>query len=195
MKPEELAYNGAYLTPESAIKWMLAGNKCKDELGKEYYFKTVSFVRKHNDDEEYPVSVFKELKPILPGHNEQIKAEHEQALKNGKIVKLFCKWKRKELSQRWDECQTISDSGNLEYKLIYYRIDLSKLLSWSYSFGEGKEKWIKCGIHSWLDSTFCGVLPEPLITNMKLTVYNKETNKEELVDIPDSCLVEIEKDF
>ena len=202
MKPEELEYDGKFLTPESAIKWMLAGNTCINNFGKKSYFKNVSFVRKHNDGEEYQVTVFAELKPILPDPHADLKAEYEQAISNGKIVKVFYKHKH-ELANGYTKLRIVDTLANwdtdYEYKLVYYRIDLSKLLSWSYSFGEGKEKLVKIDDGDTRDNIrfmkYVHYDFKPVIANMKLTVYNNETQQEELVDIPDFCLVKIEKDI
>ena len=198
MKPEELEYNGEYLTPESAIKWMLSGNECLIKTvfeGRQYYtafFDGERFTTKEGED----FSFFGKLKPILSDPHANIKAEYEQAVDDGKIVKRFYK-----VFDTFKIVLPEDDKWYAEnkYKLVYYRIDMSKLLSWSYSFGEGKEKLVKIDDGDTRDNIrfmkYVHYDFKPVISNMKLAVYNNETQQEELVDIPDFCLVKIEKDM
>ena len=204
MKPEELQYNGEYLTPESAIKWMLAGNECLS-FNSTYTVKFTGtcFVAINKYGETSNIGNMTSLTPILPDPHTEIKAEYEQAIADGKIVKVF--YKDPYLFNEWVKDSAMKWIKDTEYKLSYYHIDLSKLLSWSYSFGEGKEKFVYFDHSDYLSSYdgnkyYFGVNrlgssnPVIHITNMQLTIFNNETKQEELVNIPDFCLVEIKKD-
>ena len=198
MKPEELEYNDEYLTPESAIQWMLAGNECKTLSDQQVHWKNGWFF--YIPDGNGSLVGASRLKPILPDPHAEIKAEYEQAIADGKIVKVFECLKVSSNTTWKESISPFAWPSSYNYKLIYYRIDFSKLLSWSYSFGEGKEKFPRVMKHQrygniyYYISTHLKADEKPFITNMKLIVYNNETQQRELVNIPDSCLTEIKKD-
>ena len=198
MTREELEYNGEYLKPHSAIQWMLAGNECKYLDGGIVIWNGTRFKYKKQNNGWSESSGYSYLTPILPDPHAELEAEYEQAVADGKIVRL---WEPKQYTNDFKERKIFNFKlySGIKYELRYYRIDMSKLLSWSYSFGEGKEKLVKIDDGDTRDNIrfmkYVHYDFKPVISNMKLAVYNNETQQEELVDIPDFCLVKIEKDM